>query len=201
MLTFHYRFAFLCSRFELWSCCQLPHSVPVDLNDTSWLCSVMGTFLLKHSETVPAKTIASSCVRCKEEAWNLCVSGHFVVRDLWKRAGEAWKIMRKALASVRANIAISLFGCWPVGWSFALWHFSGSKIMMWRTKLSCAQNQNRRCEVAPSTGVSLIVAHGTLGRALALSFTSRFCLLVQAYFSKIFHRVFKVQLFSLPSWA
>lgn len=51
----------------------------------------------------------------KEEAWNLCVSGHFVVRDLWKRAGEAWKIMRK---------------------------------------------------VAPSTGVSLIVAHGTLGRAM-----------------------------------
>lgn len=70
----------------------------------------MRTFLLKHSETVPAKTIASSCVRCKEEAWNLCVSGHFVVRDLWQRAGEAWKIMRKALASVRANIAISLFG-------------------------------------------------------------------------------------------
>ena len=90
----------------------------------------MRTFLLKHSGTVPAKTIASSCVRCKEEAWNLCVSGHFVVRDLWQGAGEAWKIMRKALASVRANIAISLFGCWPVGWSFALWHFSGSNIMM-----------------------------------------------------------------------
>eukprot|EP00913_Durusdinium_trenchii_P024234 g22753.t1 len=43
----------------------------------------------------------------QEEAWKLCISEHFVVQDLWKRASQAWALMRKAAPEEKASLIVA----------------------------------------------------------------------------------------------
>ncbi len=96
---------------------------------------------MRQTQPTTIQDVCSTSHCCQEEAWNLCLSGHFVVQDLWQRATAAWGLMRQALwtlCCIRRSRPCD-------------WHWNHLKPL---------------CEAAPSKVASLIVAHGTLGKAI-----------------------------------